>query len=83
MKAKNHSLAGWPLMEAPTATSGMCGFNGSAKSGFGDNYDYWFFCLVRGSLWNEKKMREKEMNERERECAGDIREEKGNVLFFL
>jgi hypothetical protein len=29
-------------------------------------------------------MREKEMNEREREreCAGDSREEKGNVIFF-
>ena len=32
-ESKNHSLACWPLMEAPTATSGMCGFNGSAKSG--------------------------------------------------
>jgi hypothetical protein len=40
MKAKNHSLAGWPFMEVPTTTSGMCGFNGSAKSGFGDNYDF-------------------------------------------
>ena len=55
MKAKNHSLAGWPLMEVPTATSGMCGFNGSAKSSLVTTMTFDFSALCEGAFGMRRK----------------------------
>ena len=55
MKEKNHSLASWPLMEALIATFGMCGFNGSAKSGLVTTMTFDFSALCEGAFGMRRK----------------------------